>query len=149
LPTEPEPLPLDGPILIVNPGASSPKIMVVRPDDRVLASDTLGHTEGRIEENGIAEMPDRLNDVGAAGVRVVHGGEHFSGPMLVEESVVDVLEDLSDLAPLHNPPAVSALRALRGARIEVPIVACFDTAFHAGLPPAAVAYALPYRWRIE
>jgi len=149
LPTEPKPLPLDGPILVVNPGSSSLKITVVGPDDQVLASETLEHTEGRVEESAIAEVLDRLNEVGAAGVRVVHGGEHFSAPTLVDESVADALEDLSDLAPLHNPPAISALRALRGARTELPIVACFDTAFHAGLPPAAATYALPYRWRTE
>lgn len=149
LPTEPEALPLDGSILVVNPGSSSLKITVVGPDDRLLASETLGHIEGRVEESAIAEVLDRLSEVGAAGVRVVHGGEHFSAPTLVDESVADALEDLSDLAPLHNPPAVSALRALRAARLELPIVACFDTAFHAGLPPAAATYALPYRWRTE
>jgi len=149
LPTEPKPLPLDGPILVVNPGSSSLKITVVGPDDRVLASETLGHTEGRVEESAIAEVLDRLNGVGAAGVRVVHGGERFSAPTLVDESVTDALEDLSDLAPLHNPPAVSALRALRAARTELAVVACFDTAFHAGLPQAAATYALPYRWRTD
>jgi len=133
-------------ILIVNPGSSSLKLTVVDPDDRVLASETLGHVEGQVEEHAIAEVLDRLPATSAAGIRVVHGGAVFQRPVRVDEKVIDALGAMADLAPLHNPPAVSAMRALRKARPDMPVVACFDTAFHAGIPPAAATYAVPYHW---
>jgi len=133
-------------ILIVNPGSSSLKLTVVDPDDRVLASETLGHVEGQVEEHAIAEVLDRLPATSAAGIRVVHGGAVFQRPVRVDEKVIDALGAMADLAPLHNPPAVSAMRALRTARPDMPVVACFDTAFHAGIPPAAATYAVPYHW---
>jgi len=133
-------------VLVVNPGSSSLKLTVVDPDDRVLASETLGHVEGQVEERAIAEVLDRLPATSAAGVRVVHGGAVFQRPVRVDEKVIDALGAMADLAPLHNPPAVSAMRALRTARPDIPVVACFDTAFHAGIPPAAGTYAVPYHW---
>lgn len=133
-------------ILVVNPGSSSLKISVVADDDQVLASETLGHVDGRVEGRAIEAVLGRLPDAAAAGVRVVHGGARFDAPTLVDATMLDALASLSDLAPLHNPPALSALRCLSTARPGLPLVACFDTAFHAGLPPAAATYALPYRW---
>jgi len=133
-------------MLIVNPGSSSLKLTVVDPDDRVLASETLGHVKGQVEEHAIAEVLDRLPATSAAGIRVVHGGAVFQRPVRVDEKVIDALGAMADLAPLHNPPAVSAMRALRTARPDIPVVACFDTAFHAGIPPAAATYAVPYHW---
>jgi acetate kinase len=74
--------------------------------------------------------------------RIVHGGADFTAPVLVTDEVLPRIERLDELAPLHNPPAVAALRLAR-SRLSVPHVAVFDTAFHATLPPRAREYALP------
>jgi acetate kinase len=81
----------------------------------------------------------------ALGHRVVHGGDRFVGPALIDDAVVAELEALSELAPLHNP---GALRGIRAARKilgrSVPMVAVFDTSFHHTIPDAAATYAIPY-----
>lgn len=81
----------------------------------------------------------------AVGHRVVHGGNRFPGSVLIDEEVVVALDELGDLAPLHNPACVSAIRAARktlGA--SMPMVAAFDTSFHHTLPDHAATYAIPY-----
>jgi acetate kinase len=82
----------------------------------------------------------------AVGHRVVHGGPDLTEPTFVDEEVERRLDALAELAPLHNPPAVAGIRAVRRIAPELPAVACFDTAFHAGLPPEAATYALPAAW---
>jgi len=80
----------------------------------------------------------------AVGHRVIHGGDKFSQPVLIDEQVINAIEDSSELAPLHNQPSLSAIRAVRerlGAKI--PMVAVFDTAFHHTLPEPARRYAIP------
>ncbi len=84
------------------------------------------------------------SEIGAVGHRVVHGGEEFTGSVLITEEVVRSVEKYSDLAPLHNPPNLTGIRAARHALPAAKQVACFDTAFHATLPPVAYLYALPY-----
>lgn len=80
----------------------------------------------------------------AVGHRVVSGGDRFRAPVLIDEPVLAVLDDISDLAPLHNPPAILCIRAARDALgSTMPMVAVFDTAFHATLPDYAYTYALP------
>jgi acetate kinase len=82
--------------------------------------------------------------VEAVGHRVVHGGDRFVAPVRLDDEVIAALDALSDLAPLHNAPALSAIRATReelGA--SVPMVATFDTAFHHTLPARASQYAIP------
>lgn len=74
--------------------------------------------------------------------RIVHGGPDFHAPVRITEAVLARIQALEPLAPLHNPPALAALRLAR-ARLDVPQVAMFDTAFHATLPPRAREYALP------
>ncbi|HWV49279.1 MAG TPA: acetate kinase [Microbacterium sp.] len=78
----------------------------------------------------------------AVGHRVVHGGARFFAPTLIDDLVEINIEDLSELAPLHNPGAVAGIRAGRRAFGSVPHVAVFDTAFHQTLPPAAYTYAI-------
>jgi acetate kinase len=78
--------------------------------------------------------------------RVVHGGAAFTGAVVVDAAVEAELEGLAELAPLHNPKAVRGMRAALAARPDLANVACFDTAFHAGLPAAARTYALPAGW---
>jgi acetate kinase len=93
---------------------------------------------------GDAGLP--VSSMGAVGHRVVHGGERFTAPTLLDDAAVDGIEALSDLARLHNPPAVATIRAARQALPAVPHVAAFDTAFHATLPEAARRYPVPDRW---
>jgi acetate kinase len=82
-------------------------------------------------------------DLIAAGHRVVHGGDEFSRPILIDPSVIARLEGLIPLAPLHQPHNIEAIRALARSRPGLPQVACFDTAFHAGQPELARRLALP------
>ena len=79
--------------------------------------------------------------------RVVHGGESFTAPTLLEEPQLEALAALSPLAPLHNPPALALIHWARAHWPAVPQWACFDTAFHATLPPEARTYAIPPSWR--
>jgi len=77
------------------------------------------------------------------GHRFVHGGPDLHRAALVDDTVIDRIRHASDLAPVHNPPALAALEAGLAIDPSIPNVACFDTAFHAGMPAAAALYALP------
>ena len=92
-----------------------------------------------------------LDAIAAVGHRVVHGGERFREPTLVTAEVESAIEELSGLAPLHNPPNLAGIRAARAALLKstgkhLPQVAVFDTAFHASLPPMAYRYPVPQAW---
>ena len=86
------------------------------------------------------------SEIGAVGHRVVHGGEEFVESTLITDEVIEVIERFSELAPLHNPPNLTGIRAARAELGDVPHVAVFDTAFHQTLGPVAYTYALPYRF---
>jgi acetate kinase len=81
----------------------------------------------------------------AVGHRVVHGGQHFSEPVLVDTKVLTELEALVPLAPLHQPQCIAVIRAVRDAMPTLPQIACFDTAFHHAQPAIAQAFAVPRR----
>jgi acetate kinase len=85
----------------------------------------------------------------AVGHRVVHGGARFVEPTLIDDTVIAAIEELRPLAPLHNEPALQAIRAAMLALPGVPHVAVFDTAFHSTIPEEASTYAIPPRWREE
>jgi acetate kinase len=85
----------------------------------------------------------------AVGHRVVHGGARFVEPELIDQALVGSIEELKPLAPLHNAPALEAIRAAETALPHVPHVAVFDTAFHSTIPGEAATYAIPRRWREE
>ena len=87
---------------------------------------------------------DDLSEIAAVGHRVVHGGEAFTGSVLINDEVMQSIEQCADLAPLHNPANLTGIRAAMHALENVPHVACFDTAFHASIPKVAYLYALPY-----
>jgi acetate kinase len=90
--------------------------------------------EGRVESPAVAGV----------GHRVVHGGHRFSGPVVIEPEVLRALEELEDLAPLHNAPSLAGILAARAALgPHIPMVAVFDTAFHTSLPERASSYAIP------
>ena len=85
-----------------------------------------------------------LNEIGAVGHRVVHGGEKFNESVLINEEVIDMIEECIDLAPLHNPPNLKGIYAILEFMPGTPQVAVFDTAFHQTLPDYAYFYPLPY-----
>ena len=85
-----------------------------------------------------------VGEIGAVGHRVVHGGEEFTGSVVITDEVVKSIEKFADLAPLHNPPNLTGIRAAWHKLPHAMQVACFDTAFHATLPQVAYLYALPY-----
>jgi acetate kinase len=85
--------------------------------------------------------------VDAVGHRVVHGGTRYREGVLVDSAVQRDLRALVDLAPLHQPKSIAAFEAVAAALPGVPTVACFDTAFHASMPPAATTYPVPAQWR--
>jgi acetate kinase len=134
-------------VLVVNTGSSSLKLRLLGQDDHVDATLDLEPWRGDTASHELAAFTRGLGGVGAVGHRVVHGGDRFVAATAIDDGVVKALAALSDLAPLHQPRAVSAIERLRGLLPDVPQVACFDTAFHAGLPPAAATYALPAAWR--
>jgi len=120
-------------VLAVNAGSSSLKLSLVDDDGTTTGYDDLGAALA-------APAPD------AVGHRVVHGGTR-TAPVLLDDAVVRDLTALTDLAPLHQPAALQAIQCTRAALPDVPQVACFDTAFHRTIPPAAHTYALPARLR--
>jgi len=87
---------------------------------------------------------ENLLQIGGVGHRVVHGGEEFTGSVIVDEKVIASIEKFADLAPLHNPPNLAGIRAVQRKIPDVPQVACFDTAFHSTIPKVVYMYALPY-----
>lgn len=84
------------------------------------------------------------SEIAAVGHRVVHGGEQFREPALVDDKVMAEIDKVSELAPLHNPPNLAGISACRRLLPGAPQVAVFDTAFHASMPKHAYIYALPY-----
>jgi acetate kinase len=96
---------------------------------------------------GDAAVISSMDEIGAVGHRVVHGGEVYSGTVEATEEVIATIEDLSRLAPLHNPANALALRACKKVLPEsVPQAAVFDTAFHATIPEKAYIYGMPYEY---
>lgn len=87
-----------------------------------------------------------LDEIEGIGHRVVHGGETFDDSALVTDEVIQKIEDLSELAPLHNPANLVGIRAFRDVLPNVPEVVVFDTAFHQTMDSAAFLYSLPYKY---
>ena len=133
-------------ILTVNAGSSSLKLRVLDGEDNVLRARESGSVHGEVELRGELEAILAEGPIDAAGHRVVHGGPEFSGPTVIDSGVEDLLDRLADFAPLHNPAAVAAMRVLEALAPGLPTIACFDTAFHATMPAAASAYAVPATW---
>ena len=150
----------NSPVLVVNAGSSSLKLNVVPQNlsvnveriggDAAVSASFTEVTSPAVEtlEEALQLCLDLLEEEGvlegitAAGHRVVHGGELYTEPTLITDEVLENIEKLSRLAPLHNPANVAGIRAAR-ALLEVPHVAVFDTAFHSTLPPRAYLYGLP------
>ncbi len=150
-------------VLVLNPGSSSLKSSVIDTAARSLdalaavnldwgadaseradPADDIRALLARYEEAGIPPAT-----LGAVGYRVVHGGDRFREPTLVTPAVVEAVDQLRPLAPLHNGVAVATMRAALKAIPQLPHVAVFDTAFHATLPEDSYRYAVPERWYAE
>lgn len=142
-------------VLVVNAGSSSVKLRLLETADTDDAgADMAGRLDlgapSTLEQGAVREALDGLvggSGVDAIGHRVVHGGERFTRPVVVDDEVRSELESLVDLAPLHQPASLAGMDAVRAALPEVPSVACFDTAFHATMPVEATTYAVPAEWR--
>lgn len=137
---------MTGPILVVNAGSSSLKLSVLEGDRQTKAT-TLDVDAGRFDTAGISSFVGAAGLIGAVGHRIVHGGTDFTGPTRIDAGVRRRLEELTDLAPLHQPMSLAALDVVTGLLPGVPNVACFDTAFHTTIPEPAATYALPIAWR--
>jgi acetate kinase len=85
-----------------------------------------------------------LDEIGAVGHRVVHGGERFNSSVLITEEVIKMLNDCIELAPLHNPPNLKGIYAIQELMPHTPQVGVFDTAFHQTMPDYAYMYGIPY-----
>ncbi|HJS96331.1 MAG TPA: acetate/propionate family kinase [Solirubrobacteraceae bacterium] len=135
-------------VLVVNAGSSSVKLSVIDADDASVAARELDAPRAAIDATELREaIADGLGEVDVVGHRIVHGGDRFRRPILIDSGVESALHELVALAPLHQPKSLSALDAVTSVLPGVPAVACFDTAFHATLPPPAQTYALPAAWR--
>jgi acetate kinase len=159
-------------VLVVNCGSSSIKYQLIDADsEQSLAKglvERIGEPEARLQHessggeavretalpdheaglravlDAFAQAGPSLADAGltAVGHRVVHGGDRFANPALVDDAVLDAIRDLVPLAPLHNPANLEGIEVARRVFPDLPQVAVFDTAFHQTLPPAAYTYAL-------
>ena len=87
-----------------------------------------------------------LDEIGAVGHRVVHGGEKFAESVVIDDAVMKAVEECNDLAPLHNPANLSGINACKKLMPNTPMVGVFDTAFHQTMPEEAYMYGLPYEY---
>ncbi|MDE7332957.1 MAG: acetate kinase [Lachnospiraceae bacterium] len=90
-----------------------------------------------------------LDEIGAVGHRLVHGGEKFASSTLINDEVIKTIEECNDLAPLHNPANLIGIRACRELMPDTPMAGVFDTAFHQTMPEEAYLYGVPYRFYEE
>jgi acetate kinase len=134
-------------VLVVNAGSSSLKLRLLDAGDELVWQRDLDASGGQPAEQELEEALGEVARADASGHRVVHGGPNHADAERVDDKLRRELRELTELAPLHQPPALDALDAVLRARPELPAVACFDTAFHATLPAAARTYALPADWR--
>jgi acetate kinase len=132
-------------ILVFNSGSSSVKFQVV---DTATGESLAGGLIERVTNHAqaFAEVVEQVSASGleprACGHRVVHGGARFSEPVLIDEAALAEIEQLSHLAPLHNPANLAGIRAAIEAFAGLPQVAVFDTAFHQSMPESAYSYAI-------
>ena len=134
-------------VLVVNAGSSTLKLRLLGSDDEILADAELAATQPKVDRRALTRALDSpLRDADAIGHRIVHGGGRFRTAHRIDAEVERDLRALCDLAPLHQAKSLAALDAVSGVLPHLPSVACFDTAFHATLEPAASTYALPAEW---
>ncbi|MEV2276903.1 acetate/propionate family kinase [Nocardiopsis sp. NPDC049922] len=135
-------------VLVVNAGSSSLKLSVVDGEE-VVEEVAVPAERGVWRRGALEEAVAGLPEADAVGHRVVHGGREFVAPVRLDAAVVERLRGLVGLAPLHQVASLAGIEAVGRVLPGVAAVACFDTAFHAGLPGVAATYAVPERWRRE
>ena len=91
-------------------------------------------------ENGVIKS---LDEVGAVGHRIVHGGEKFASSSIITDEMLKAVEECNDLAPLHNPANLIGINACKELMPDTPMVGVFDTAFHQTMSPTAYLYGIP------
>lgn len=110
------------------------------------------HTEAfqelvKLMTSGEGKVIDDMSEIAAVGQRTVHGGEKFSGSVVIDDEVIAKIEECSELAPLHNPAAILAIKACKSVfGDKAPQVAVFDTAFHQTMPEKAYIFGIPYEY---
>ena len=134
-------------VLVVNAGSSSLKLRLLDARNAVEQSADLPAGSAGLDTSSLARVLQGWEQPDVVGHRIVHGGTKFTGPVLIDGAVRDQLQDLTDLAPLHQPKSLAALDAVTARLPGVAAVACFDTAFHTTIPPAAATYAVPRDWQ--
>jgi acetate kinase len=149
-------------VLVVNTGSATAKLTVLDAAEGGVARDgdavddpVVVHRAGLDPWDGgddalraaVGEVLDAVGDVEAVGHRIVHGGDRFDAPARLDDDVRAAIADLTPLAPLHQARALTGIDATTEALPGVPAIACFDTAFHAGIPAPAATYAIPRAWR--
>jgi len=139
-------------ILVINAGSSSIKYSLfesasLRLIDHGLIEEIRDHHEGfEVMRTQLLVHGIDITQINAIGHRVVHGGERFHEPALVDETLLAEITALIPLAPLHNPANIEGIIAARAIAPNVPNFAVFDTAFHQSMPPHAYRYPLPNDW---
>ncbi|ALA54337.1 acetate kinase [Shouchella clausii] len=163
-------------IIAINAGSSSLKFqLLAMPEETVIAKglvERIGLKKSifTIEANGqqhelTEDIPDHaaavklllkdltgrgiiasLEEIEGIGHRVVHGGEKFNDSVVITDEVLQGIEEVSELAPLHNPANITGIKAFKEVLPNVPAVAVFDTAFHQTMPESAFLYSLPYEY---
>ena len=144
-------------ILVLNAGSSSLKYQLIEIDSKdVLASgiiERIGEDEVATHEDALKIVQKTLqdsnvledwNELDGIGHRVVHGGEYFHSPTIINDDVIEKIDSLTSLAPLHNPANLLGIKVAIKYAPKVVQVAVFDTAFHQSIPQYAYMYALPY-----
>jgi acetate kinase len=135
-------------VIVLNAGSSSLKASLLGAADTVESALELDEWDGSADHAKLSRFLTAAAAHGASVVahRVVHGGSVFREAVLIDDSVIDAISSLTDLAPLHQPRALAGIEGARRLLPRLPAVACFDTAFHAAMPDAATRYALPGMW---
>lgn len=136
-------------VLVLNCGSSSLKfqLLAMPAEERQARGvvERIGDDYADAVQRAVDETRRAGRRIDAVGHRIVHGGDRFTEPVVIDDAVTAALDALTELAPLHNGPGVAGIRAARAVLgAGVPMVAAFDTAFHVTMPAHAARYALPY-----
>ena len=133
---------IDGGIISYAPaGGEKQEQQIEMPDHKKAIELVIGYLTDA--NTGVVK---ELSEIGAVGHRIVHGGEKFTKSVVINEEVKKAIEEVSDLAPLHNPANLIGVNACEALMPGVPMVAVFDTAFHQTMPEESYMYALPYEY---
>lgn len=162
-------------VLAINAGSSSLKFQLIQMPEEIVKAKGLVERIGLPEavftfevdekDKQITDIPNHevavkllldkltssgviqsLGEINAVGHRIVHGGEKFNDSVLITEQVIKDIEEVSELAPLHNPANLTGVHAFKEVLPNVPMVAVFDTAFHQTMEPKSYLYSLPYEY---